>query len=236
MEKSSFSDVCVFIYTSRQTCDLTWRYWHLDDYETEGIRRAGKDLPFYPPHQDAPEIYCFWNPLERHYNLFEACSISSHWSSWCLWYPFCTGHFNHNPGFDDRSAGEQFHQGVLTVSNMVQNAKKNKEECVQFLEHIYRVLYAIVNLHIKSESTGSLPPAMLHEIGRFTEYVLRPHSVLQWCDCGRTLHKIYAFVEAQKEGNRIKTLFRQAEVTSLLKDGREGLKRAMEVFKASSLL
>lgn len=57
------------------------------------------------------------------------------------------------------------------TDEMVQNVKKNKAECTQLLEDVLQVLYAILNLHIKSETTGSLPPGMSHEVGRFTEYV-----------------------------------------------------------------
>jgi hypothetical protein len=39
------------------------------------------------------------------------------------------------------------------------------------MEDIYQVLFAIVNLHLKSETAGSLPPSMLDHIGKFTECV-----------------------------------------------------------------
>lgn len=122
------------------------------------------------------------------------------------------------------------------VLYVMQNAKKNKAECTQLLESILQVLHAILNLHIKSETAGSLPPAMLHEIGKFTVYVKLPSE--QDCSCWvhRTLHKTHTFVEAQRDGNRIKSFFRQSEMSALLKDCREGLERAKEVFKASILL
>jgi hypothetical protein len=41
------------------------------------------------------------------------------------------------------------------------------------------------------------------------------------------------YLEAQQEGIRIRNLFRQGEVNTLLKDCRAGLQHAMEVFKAS---
>jgi hypothetical protein len=47
----------------------------------------------------------------------------------------------------------------------------------------------------------------------------------------RTLHKIYTFVEAQQDGNKIKRFFRHSEMTALLKDCKSGLDRALEVFK-----
>ncbi|KAF7351523.1 ATPase-AAA-core domain-containing protein [Mycena sanguinolenta] len=109
---------------------------------------------------------------------------------------------------------------TLSLIIAVRNAKQNKAECTELLESIAQILYAIVNLHIKSETTGSIAPAMLHHVGKFTE----------------TLHKIHTFADAQKGANRIKSFFRQGEMSSLLKDCREGLKQATEVFKIESEL
>ncbi|KAJ7512323.1 P-loop containing nucleoside triphosphate hydrolase protein [Mycena galericulata] len=83
------------------------------------------------------------------------------------------------------------------------------------MESIYQVLYGIVNLHIVSETTGSLPPTILDELGKFTE----------------TIHRIHTFVEAQHDGNRIKNFFRQTELSTLLKECQAGVKHALEVFK-----
>jgi hypothetical protein len=52
-----------------------------------------------------------------------------------------------------------------------QNVKRNRHECICLMENIHKILYAIVNLHIKSETTGSLHPATLDHIGNFTEYI-----------------------------------------------------------------
>ncbi|KAF8130935.1 hypothetical protein K438DRAFT_1788449 [Mycena galopus ATCC 62051] len=102
-------------------------------------------------------------------------------------------------------------QGLI---NLVQNVKRNKTECAQLMEHIHQIVYAIINLHIKSETVDSLPPSMLDHIGQFME----------------TLRKIYIFVEAQQEGNRIKHLLHNNEMKKLLQDCLAGLNRAMEVF------
>ncbi|KAJ7888616.1 hypothetical protein B0H14DRAFT_1192585 [Mycena olivaceomarginata] len=104
---------------------------------------------------------------------------------------------------------------IASLITAIQTIKKNKEECVRLLEDIHGVLYAIVDLHIKSETPGSIPPTILHYIGRFTE----------------TLHKIHTFIEAQQEGLKMKTLFRHAEMNALLKDCRNGLQDAFNVFK-----
>ncbi|KAJ7240639.1 hypothetical protein B0H12DRAFT_1074717 [Mycena haematopus] len=106
---------------------------------------------------------------------------------------------------------------TLSLINAVPNAKQNKAECTQLLESIVQILYTILNLHIKSETAGSIPPTILYHIGKFTE----------------TLHKIHTFVDAQKDTNRIKSFFRQGEMSTLLKDCREGLNQATEVFKTT---
>ncbi|KAF8170000.1 hypothetical protein K438DRAFT_1854597, partial [Mycena galopus ATCC 62051] len=82
------------------------------------------------------------------------------------------------------------------------------------MDNIHHILYAVVKLHIKSETVGSLPPSMLDNIGKFVE----------------TLHKIYTFVEAQQQGNKIMHFFHNHETNKLLQDCHAGLKQAHEMF------
>ncbi|KAJ6447882.1 hypothetical protein C8R45DRAFT_948293 [Mycena sanguinolenta] len=84
---------------------------------------------------------------------------------------------------------------ILATHQIYQTVKRNKKECAQLREAVHQVLYAIINLHIKSEAAGSLAPTV-------TE----------------TLHKIYAYVEAQQDGNKIKQLFCNIDMNNLLKD------------------
>ncbi|KAJ7446964.1 hypothetical protein FB451DRAFT_1188474 [Mycena latifolia] len=109
---------------------------------------------------------------------------------------------------------------TLSLITAVQNVKKNKEDCSQLLENVYQLLCAIVNLHVKSETKGNLPPATLHHVGKFME----------------TLHKTHTFVEAQQDGSKIKSFFRQTETKTLLSECRAGLQQALEVFKDSNLM
>ncbi|KAJ7467838.1 P-loop containing nucleoside triphosphate hydrolase protein, partial [Mycena galericulata] len=104
------------------------------------------------------------------------------------------------------------------LNDLHDNIKKNKDDCVQLLENIHKVLYAIVDLHIKSETPGSLPPATLDHVGKFMQ----------------TIHKIHAYVEAQQGGNKIKQFFRQNEMSTLLSDCYAGVQHAQEVFKIAS--
>ncbi|KAJ6538336.1 hypothetical protein DFH09DRAFT_1283405 [Mycena vulgaris] len=98
------------------------------------------------------------------------------------------------------------------------SVKRNKDECIQLTENIHQVLYAIFDLHIRSETAGALPPAIIGDIGHFTG----------------TLHKIYTFVEAQQDGNKIRQLLRQSEMNALLKNCRIGINHAMAVFKVDT--
>ncbi|KAJ7772801.1 hypothetical protein B0H14DRAFT_2632271 [Mycena olivaceomarginata] len=77
---------------------------------------------------------------------------------------------------------------IEALIDMVQNVKRNKDECAQLMENIHPVLYAIINLHLKAETVESLSPEMLHNIGS------------SW---------------RQQDGNRIKYLFRNNEVQKL---------------------
>ncbi|KAJ7113907.1 hypothetical protein C8R44DRAFT_740788 [Mycena epipterygia] len=104
---------------------------------------------------------------------------------------------------------------TLSLLSGVQNVKTKRAECAQLLEHLHKILYAIISLHINSDTGGELPPATLDHIGKFTE----------------TLQKIHVFVESQQEGNKIKQFFRQSETNSLLKDCNLGLNQAIDVFK-----
>ncbi|KAJ7479093.1 hypothetical protein FB451DRAFT_1365656 [Mycena latifolia] len=106
----------------------------------------------------------------------------------------------------------------LITAVQLTNVKKNKEDCIQLLENVYQLLCAIVNLHIKSETKGNLPPATLEHVGKFME----------------TLHKIHTFVEAQQDGSKIKFFFRQTETKTLLGECRVGLQEAFEVFKTEA--
>ncbi|KAF8190684.1 hypothetical protein K438DRAFT_2141114 [Mycena galopus ATCC 62051] len=86
---------------------------------------------------------------------------------------------------------------------------------LKLMDKIHQVLWAIIDLHVKSETGGSLSLSMLDHIGNFTE----------------TLHQIYNFIEAQQEGTKIKHLFQNNEMNKLLKDCHARLNQVMEVLK-----
>ncbi|KAJ6510989.1 hypothetical protein C8R45DRAFT_1068835 [Mycena sanguinolenta] len=107
---------------------------------------------------------------------------------------------------------------IFSLINLVQNIKRNKKECTLLVENVYQVLYTMISLHIKSETAGSLPPAMIVHVGKFRE----------------TLHKIYIYIEAQQERNKFKHLFRNNEMNNLLKDCHAGLDQALQTFELTS--
>ncbi|KAJ7435502.1 hypothetical protein FB451DRAFT_1379364 [Mycena latifolia] len=122
------------------------------------------------------------------------------------------------------ACGPSFVQAIsnttLSLITGVQKVKRNKDECVQFMENIHKLLYAIINMHLKSETAGSLPPITLDHLGKFTE----------------TLHKIHMFVEMQQDGNKFKHLFRQNEMSTIRKSCHKGLQGALQVFKLDTTI
>ncbi|KAJ7181062.1 hypothetical protein C8R46DRAFT_941049 [Mycena filopes] len=118
--------------------------------------------------------------------------------------------------------GPPFMQPIINTTQAlmtgVQNVKRNKDECFQMVESLPQVLYSIIHLHLKSETSGGLPLAVFQDIGEFAEI----------------LHKIYMFVQLQQDGNRIKQLFHQSEANRLLKDCRTRLDQAIAIFKGQT--
>ncbi|KAJ7874606.1 hypothetical protein B0H13DRAFT_2551486 [Mycena leptocephala] len=61
---------------------------------------------------------------------------------------------------------------------------------------------------------------MLSHIGKFTE----------------TLHKIHTFIEAQQSGSKVKSFFRQGEMSTLFKECKAGLQQGFVIFEVGHLL
>ncbi|KAJ7605148.1 P-loop containing nucleoside triphosphate hydrolase protein, partial [Mycena polygramma] len=97
----------------------------------------------------------------------------------------------------------------------VETIKQNKNECIQLLEQTHELLNAILVTHITSETGAELPPSVLGHIGKFTE----------------TLHKVNTFIEAQQKGSKIKKLFRQGDLGTLLRNCKDGLQYGLDSFQ-----
>ncbi|KAJ7838335.1 hypothetical protein B0H13DRAFT_2367553 [Mycena leptocephala] len=100
----------------------------------------------------------------------------------------------------------------------VQTIKQNKNICTELLEQTYKLLNAVLMVHVKSDTGAQLPPSVLNHMGKFTE----------------TLHKIHTFVEAQQVGSKVKNFFRQGEMNTLLKDCEAGLQQGFAIFQVTS--
>ncbi|KAJ7362591.1 hypothetical protein DFH08DRAFT_799615 [Mycena albidolilacea] len=103
---------------------------------------------------------------------------------------------------------------ILPITNTIESLIS----MTQLMEKIHPVLYAMIGLYMKSETVNSLPPIMLENIGKFME----------------TLRKIYAFLEAQQDGNKLKHLFCYNEMQNLLQGCHARLDQAAEVFKITA--
>ncbi|KAJ7139156.1 hypothetical protein C8R44DRAFT_847294 [Mycena epipterygia] len=104
---------------------------------------------------------------------------------------------------------------TVSLIALVQTVKKNKEECIQLIENVHELLYAVVNVHTKAGTPSSLPPATLFAFGELAV----------------TLHKVYTFMEAQQDGNKIKHFFKKSEMKTLLSDCHMGLQNIFDKFK-----
>ncbi|KAJ7620763.1 hypothetical protein DFH06DRAFT_64393 [Mycena polygramma] len=105
-----------------------------------------------------------------------------------------------------------------TTRSLVKNIetiKQNKDTCIQLLEQTHELLNTILVTHITSDTGAELPPSVLGHIGKFM----------------KTLHKLNTFVEAQQKGSKIKRLFHQSELRTLLKNCQEGLQQGLDSFQ-----
>ncbi|KAJ7774021.1 P-loop containing nucleoside triphosphate hydrolase protein [Mycena metata] len=102
-----------------------------------------------------------------------------------------------------------------SLLKMMETIKQDKSDCAELMEHIHQLLNAIIGVYIKSDTGAELSPSVLNQMAKFTE----------------TLHKIYAFVEAQQSGSKVKKFFRQAELHTLLKDCKAGLQQGLDFFQ-----
>ncbi|KAJ7895167.1 hypothetical protein B0H14DRAFT_2558745 [Mycena olivaceomarginata] len=78
--------------------------------------------------------------------------------------------------------GPQFVQPIANIMenliNIVPNVKRNKEECARLMENIQPVLYAIINLYLRSEPVESLAPALVDNIGKFLKWIATRPAIL----------------------------------------------------------
>ena len=59
--------------------------------------------------------------------------------------------------------------GTPELTNPHKKIKKNKVLCTEMLEQIHKLLYAIIQVHMTSDTGGELTPKMLKNLGQFAE-------------------------------------------------------------------
>ncbi|KAF8191097.1 hypothetical protein K438DRAFT_2018490, partial [Mycena galopus ATCC 62051] len=101
----------------------------------------------------------------------------------------------------------------------IETIKDNKNSCILLMEQTHELLNAIIMLHARSDAGVELPPNTLHQIGKFIE----------------TLHKVYTFIEVQQSGSKVQKFFRQGEMSTLLKDCKNGLKQGSDFFQIGAV-
>ncbi|KAJ7049401.1 hypothetical protein C8F01DRAFT_1265477 [Mycena amicta] len=105
-------------------------------------------------------------------------------------------------------------RSILTA---VQTAKGNKNDYIDVLDGVNQLLSAVIALHITSDAGTELRPSFLQEMGHFV----------------KTLHKVFSLLETQQETSRIKLLFRQGELSTMLQECKADLADILESLKAS---
>ncbi|KAJ7037320.1 hypothetical protein C8F04DRAFT_1180726 [Mycena alexandri] len=114
-----------------------------------------------------------------------------------------------------------------SLLKMVETIKQEKKNCAELMEHVNKLLNAIVGVYLKSDTGVELPPNIVNQITKFTEcfYI----SKLM------TLHRIHTFVEAQQSSSKVRKFLKQGELNALLKDCKAGLQEGFVFFQADVL-
>jgi hypothetical protein len=60
---------------------------------------------------------------------------------------------------------------TANLNQLSQSIKQNKNICTELLEQTYKLLNAVLMVHVKSDTGGQLPLSVLNHMGKFTEYV-----------------------------------------------------------------
>jgi hypothetical protein len=123
----------------------------------------------------------------------------------------------------------------MNLNSSWQTVKQNKDDCVELLEQIHKLLTAIIILYVKSETGAELPPSVLHHIGKFTQYFACLMDIQHTDHWIRILHKIHTFIEAHQKGGKIRAFLRHNESRALLKECKVGMRQGLEFFQVCHL-
>ncbi|KAJ7889839.1 hypothetical protein B0H14DRAFT_3708517 [Mycena olivaceomarginata] len=107
---------------------------------------------------------------------------------------------------------------TVSLLESAQNIKRNRDQCIVFLEQIHAVICGIIGLYAKSDAGAVLSPATVENLGNFM----------------KILQKIHVFLEAQQTGSALKRFLRRNETNLLLKNCQRGLELALGAFKTQT--
>jgi hypothetical protein len=124
-------------------------------------------------HKDAHSVYSHSNPSRKHSNLFEYCTAVTTVEvvSQSLGTPFLEPIVNTTRSLLGAVQVDFQHSGALELTTTHQTIKKNKDMYTEMLKQIHKILYAIIRVHITSNTSGELTPKMLDNLGQSAEYL-----------------------------------------------------------------
>ncbi|KAF7327829.1 NB-ARC domain-containing protein [Mycena kentingensis (nom. inval.)] len=102
----------------------------------------------------------------------------------------------------------------LALVKVLETQKTNKEELARMLEHVHKILCSVIELYAIVHVEGSLSPAILFDVAKFTD----------------TLQRLLAVLEEQRAMGRLKQFFKQSEQAAQIQACKAELESSMELF------
>jgi hypothetical protein len=122
------------------------------------------------PPENVPTVDRLSNPPEQHSSLPQCCSGHVRRDCHGPEGTFPGTHFQHSALPFEHCAG-RFRTPWGRYADSSQAVKHNKDNCTQMLEQIHQLLYAIIRLHMNSDTGANLTPGMLDNLGKLAQYV-----------------------------------------------------------------
>lgn len=105
---------------------------------------------------------------------------------------------------------------------------------MEIVQQIHEFMSALLGVYETTQIDGILPPAILYDIGKFTEYV-KPHLYLRSKELTRcrALNKVYSCLKAQQGIGKLKQFLKLAEHGIRLRACKAELQEALDNFRVS---
>lgn len=111
----------------------------------------------------------------------------------------------------------------------------SNDEYVELVQQIHELVSAVLGIYETIRIDGILPPAILHDIGEFAEYVKSQFDLyLQKLTFRRLLNRIHSCLKTRQGYGKLKRLLKLSENQIQLKLSKEELQVALEKFRVSS--